>query len=141
MVEGLDHVHVEVSDRAAAAAWYGRVLGLVPDGRLAAWAEHPDGPLILSTTNGMTTLSLFQRPVAPSRRDTTIALRTDRVGFDAFVARLPDLALRHRSGRTLVASDVVDHDLSLSIYFVDPDANPLELTTYEVGRGLREAAA
>jgi hypothetical protein len=31
------------------------------------------------------------------------------------------------------AADVVDHDLSFSVYFTDPYGNRLELTTYDHG--------
>jgi len=36
-VAGIDHVHIYVRDRAAAARWYGAVLGLRRDRRFAAW--------------------------------------------------------------------------------------------------------
>lgn len=131
-VERVDHVHVEVSDRDTAALWYGDVLGLRRDPALAVWAEHPSGPLILCAGDGRPALALFRRdPAAPSR-DSTVAFRIDGEGFRAFLERLPALGLVSRSGEPVSAAEVVDHGLARSLYFVDPDANPIEVTTYDV---------
>lgn len=128
---GLDHVHMEVADRDAAAAWYARVLGLRPASRFAAWAEHPMGPLMLETTSGAACLALFARDPAAPVRDTTVALRTDGASFLAFRDRLPDLRLSDRDGGIVDAARVVEHWFAWSIYFTDPDGNRLELTTYD----------
>lgn len=44
----IDHVELFVPDRQAAAAWYERVLGLVPVPKATQWAEDPEGPLMIS---------------------------------------------------------------------------------------------
>lgn len=129
---GIDHVHVEVADKATAISWYERVLGLTPHPEFAVWAEDPSGPTILVSEQGEPTLSLFQRDPVPHSRDATIAFRIGRAGFDAFLRKLEGLGLRDRNGDPVRAGAVVDHDLSLSLYFCDPDGNRLELTTYEV---------
>ena len=136
-VEGIDHVHLEVADRDAAALWYARVLGLWRDARLASWAEDPMGPLILSTAGGSPALALFAREAVPPSRDATIAFRMSGEAFVAFLDRLPDLALPGRAGRILAREDVVDHGQSWSLYFPDPDGNRIEVTTYD----RREVAA
>ena len=46
-VQRIDHVHVEVSDRAISADWYEHVLGLTRHPDLASWADDPMGPLVL----------------------------------------------------------------------------------------------
>ena len=130
-IAGLDHVHMEVRDREAAADWYGSVLGLVPHKELSVWSDDPMGPLILATPAGAPTLSLFARECATPSRDATVALRVSGEGFLSFIRRLPIEGVATRAGQALQATDVVDHDLSWSIYFSDPDGNALELTSYD----------
>lgn len=119
-VGGIDHVHVFVADRSAAVDWYERVLGMTPVADLAFWA--PDGgPLTLTDAAGTVHLALFERPPAPCR--STIALRADAVSF---------LGWRAHLARTLGTTlEPVDHQVSWSLYFIDPDGNPFEITTYD----------
>ena len=137
-VTRIDHVHVEVSDRDAAAAWYERVLGLKKHEDFLSWTEDPMGPLILQSSDGFPSVSLFARNFKKVSRDSTIAFRIDGDSFVEFVSALGSLQLETREGRQLTSKDVVDHALSWSIYFVDPDQNRIELTTYdyEVVRGV-----
>ncbi|MEM8592529.1 MAG: hypothetical protein AAGF13_08380 [Pseudomonadota bacterium] len=130
-VLGLDHVHLEVRDRAQAAEWFGRVLGLVPHAPFALWAKDPLGPLILATPAGAPTLSLFEREALPPTRDATVALRVNGKGFLTFLERLKELDLKHSDGDRLTRQHVIDHEFSWSIYFVDPWDNRLEITTYD----------
>lgn len=131
-VQGIDHVEFFVPDQYEAAAWYQRVLGLeiLPD--YEHWAA--DGPLMISSDGGRTMLALFQgepkreRPTAGFHR---VAFRVDAAGFLDFLSRLDELALANRDGGRLRADEVVDHDKSWSIYFVDPYGHLLEVTTYE----------
>ncbi len=129
----IDHVHVEVTDRYKAAEWYRKVLGLVPHDELAAWAEDPMGPLILKAADGAPALSLFQRGCAAMTRDATIAFKVSGDDFLNFCHALDGWELKDPTGKVLSAKDVVDHDLSWSIYFVDPDQNRFEVTTYDYG--------
>ena len=129
-VEGLDHVHVAVRDRQDAAAWYGRVLGLVPAPEHAGWARDPQGPLFLATPEGAHCLALFRRE-PETAGDHTVAFRTDGVAFARFRDSLGRLGLRDRRGEQVGPGDVVDHAGAVSLYFCDPDGNRLELTTYD----------
>ncbi|MEJ6389636.1 VOC family protein [Gymnodinialimonas ulvae] len=132
-VDRIDHVHIEVRDRDAAADWYARALGLSRDPHLAAWADDPMGPLILSAGDGAPALSLFARDCAAPTRDATIAFRVSGSAFGTFVESLPRADIVGRDGTRLTAADCVDHGLSHSLYFTDPDGNRIELTTYDLG--------
>src|SRR5205085_10902330 len=120
-LERVDHVHVFVADRAAAERWYARVLGLERIDTLAFWA--PDGgPLTLGNASGSIHLALFERPAAGKCRS-TIALATSAEGLLDWQRRL--------AAELGQAPARVDHQVSWSIYFEDPDGNPFEITTYD----------
>lgn len=130
-VSRIDHVHLEVSDRETAANWYKRVLGLTKHPDLATWADDPMGPLILEAGDGQPALSLFARDFKDASRDATIAFRLDGNGFLDFCSALGILDLRNRLGEQVTRANIVDHEVSWSIYFLDPDQNRLEVTTYD----------
>jgi catechol 2,3-dioxygenase-like lactoylglutathione lyase family enzyme len=131
-VKGLDHVHIYVADRAKAAEWYSRVLGLEPASELSEWAIDPEGPLFLSTREGHHCLALVQGNIEHNRSgDHTVAFTVSARDFIAFMNELNDLHLVDRDGSNVSRNDVADHDLSWSIYFLDPDGNRFELTSYE----------
>ena len=121
-LSGVDHLHVYVQDRAAAERWYADALGLRRVEALARWAVD-GGPLTLADADDRVHLALFERPPQPNRA--TIALGTDAAGF---------IAWRRRLARRLgEAPRAVDHEVSWSIYFSDPDGNPYEITCYQHG--------
>lgn len=130
-VERLDHVHIEVTDRDVAANWYAQVLGLVPHEGLSHWAADPRGPLILATGDGEPVLSLFAGAGAAPGRDNTVAFRVSGTVFLTFLDELDARSLTNRFGNRVSRDQVLDHEVSWSIYFVDPDGNRLELTTYD----------
>ena len=131
-VKRLDHVHIHVADREAAAEWYGRVLGLQPDSELRQWASDPDGPLLLSTREGNHCLALFQRNIEDNRTgDHTVAFDVSASDFIAFVNVMDGLLLVDRDGSKVSRTEIADHQLSWSIYFLDPDSNRIELTSYD----------
>jgi catechol-2,3-dioxygenase len=120
-LSGVDHVHVLVRDRAAATAWYRDVLGLSPVPALAVW-QADGGPLTLADASDQLHIALFERTPAPGNKS-VIALGAAAPAFVQWrdhLARVLDRAI-----------EVVDHDLSLSLYFSDPDGNPWEITTYQ----------
>lgn len=119
-LDDIDHIHVDVADREAAQRWYAEVLGLLPVDHLKSWATD-GGPLTLGNANGAIHIALFERP-AQSRRS-TIALSC---GAAAFVEWQ-----RHLSATFGKPVAPVDHALSWSLYFSDPDGNPYEITSYE----------
>ena len=127
-----DHVHLLVTEREAAAAWYERVLGFE---RLEA-SEDPYGPLTISADGGRTSLALFTSRVAaePNR---VVALRLDAQGFVTFAARLLEVEIPSTNRVRLRPEDVVDHGDVLSFYLADPDGNGYEMATYEVDEARR----
>src|SRR5437588_9201517 len=118
----LDHVHIRVPDRAAAAAWYAEHLGFEPVERFHFWASAIDGgPLQISADGGNTTLALFEasdgHPMIPQR--TGVAFSVDAGDFRPFARSLP-CGIDSPVGRPLVASDVIDLDQCWAYALVYP---------------------
>ena len=119
-LDRIDHIHVQVADRARAERWYAEVLGLSRMAQLESWATG-GGPLTLANASGTIHLALFERAPEPSR--STVAFGVAAAEFVAWRRHLES-----RLGRSIEA---VDHQLAWSIYFADQDGNPYEITTYE----------
>jgi catechol 2,3-dioxygenase-like lactoylglutathione lyase family enzyme len=107
----IDHVSLNVSDRAESLRWYDKVLGT---GRTDA--EAPPGEPIFLGPDGAQVALFADR--APALRH--VALLTDRVGYDEALANLRALGVEH---------ELVPHTTRDSIYFADPDGHVLEVTT------------
>ena len=120
LVRSVDHIHVFVADRPAAERWYERVLGFKRIKKFEFWAAA-GGPLTIQNPEGTVHIALFERPTQKCR--STIALG---VGAQEFVTWKA-----HLTGMLDQPPTVEDHDLSMSLYFQDPDGNPYEITTYE----------
>ncbi|WP_280154131.1 VOC family protein [Piscinibacter sp. XHJ-5] len=117
---GFDHIHVFVTDRAAAEAWYASVMGLARTPELEFWTED-GGPLTLQDPGNTVHIALFERPHQKNRA--TVALRVSAQAFAEW--------RRHLASFPEVGVSLQDHAVSLSLYFSDPDGNPYEITTYE----------
>lgn len=121
-VQRIDHVEVFVRDIAAAARWYAEVLGLE---EVCRWDPEP-----VMIGAGDTKLALFlaeaPAPAAgkqpPALRWHRVAWRTNPSGFEAAQEHLRRLGVPFEGP--------LDHRLSRSLYFHDPDGHPLEITTY-----------
>lgn len=118
-LNGIDHIHVYVRDRAKAERWYGDVLGFTRVAALERWAT-PTGPLTLKDEGDTLHLALFER--ADHEGSTAIAFATDAQGFLGWKETL------ERKGLSL---RIADHELAYSLYFHDLDNNMHEITTYE----------
>jgi catechol 2,3-dioxygenase-like lactoylglutathione lyase family enzyme len=132
----LDHVHIRVPNRAAAAAWYARHLGFEPVEQFRFWAEgFEGGPLQISADGGATTLALFEasdgHPMVPNV--TGVAFSVDVDTFVVFARSLPG-EIQSPEGRPLRADDVVDFDLCWAFNFMDPWGNLYELNCYDYDR-------
>ncbi len=128
-VEQIDHIHVYVSERYQAAEWYQRVLGLEIVKEHEDWAVA-GGPLTISSDGGSTSVALFDRTYNVKNRS-TIAYRVSGEGFLEFLGRLTELRVKNDYQVNVTQNDVVDHDSSFSVYFNDPDQNPIEITSYD----------
>jgi catechol-2,3-dioxygenase len=117
---GFDHIHVFVQDRAAAEAWYAKVMGLTRTPELEFWADD-SGPLTLQDPGNTVHIALFERAHQENRA--TVALRVSAEGFAQWRIHLASFAE--------VSVSVEDHAVALSLYFSDPYGNPYEITTYE----------
>lgn len=119
-LKNIDHIHVYVLDRAAAEAWYAQVLGFSRVQDLEFWAPN-GGPLTIQNGSGSIHIALFEREQRECR--STIAFSASATEFLAWQSHLTS-GLGHEV-------DAVDHDVSWSLYFQDPDGNPYEITSYE----------
>lgn len=129
-VAALDHVHIYVADPKAAAAWYRRVLGLEVMPSSGDGTPGSRRPLYMATPKGQYCASIFVgRP--PSDGDHTTAFRVPGRVFIQFGANLHTIGVAARDGTLLEARQADDHGLAFSYYFLDPDGNHLELTTYD----------
>lgn len=127
-VDRIDHVEVFVRDLDAAARWYCEVLGLEEERR---W--NPE-PVMIGV--GGTKLALFQAKPGttsllrdPQGRENKsprwrrVAWQVDAAGFEA--------AQSHLQSQKVSYEGPIQHGPQVrSIYFEDPDGNPLEITTY-----------
>ncbi|MDX1517048.1 MAG: VOC family protein [Woeseiaceae bacterium] len=118
-LNGIDHVHINVSDRTAAEAWYQSVLGFSRVVALLEFAEGA-GPLTVADADGRIHLALFESDDGP--RTSAIAFGSDGAGFLQWKSHLEAHGLELR---------IADHRLSYSLYFTDPWGNYHEITTYE----------
>lgn len=130
----IDHVELFVPDRREAARWYEETLGLAVLSQHEHWAEHPQGPLMVSSDGGGTMLALFTgepqggRPTAGFHR---VAFRVDGPGFFQFQERARRHPVRDEAGNEVRDLQPRDHGKAFSFYFCDPWGHRLEVTTYD----------
>ena len=123
ITQRIDHVEVLVKDLEASARWYRDVLGLEEVGR---WEPEP-----IMIAVGGTKLALFRATEAGHNANPQGAgrARWHRVAFLTDEAGFAD-AQEHLSSLGIPFRGPIDHEVSWSVYFQDPDGNPLEITYY-----------
>ena len=92
------------------------------------------GPLTIQNMEGTVHIALFER--RPTENHSTVALQ---VNADEYLSWG-----RHLAQELDEPPKSEDHEVSLSLYFKDPDGNPYEITTYEhtaVRRAINVSAA
>lgn len=115
----LDHVSLNVTDRARSIAWYRDVLGLPQLNQPA----DDDEPVFLGKPGLQFGLFQAQRQ-SPAREPESSGLRHVALVVD-------DLeSAQERLREHGVPFRYADHGNALSVYFRDPDDHVLELTTY-----------
>ena len=120
VLDRIDHVHVYVADREASERWYESVLGFIRIPELAFWSPE-GGPLTIGNPSGSVHIALFERPAEKCR--STVAFGASATEFLTWITYLQKVLDR--------PMQAVDHEVSWSLYFSDPDANPFEITSYE----------
>lgn len=132
----LDHVHIRVPNREAAARWYAEHFGFEAVERFDFWATaFEGGPLQISADGGQTMLALFEasegHPMIPQR--TGVAFSLDAEDFMVFARSLPG-EISSPSGLPLQIGDIVDFDMCWAYNLTDPWGNQYELNCYDYAR-------
>ena len=125
-IKKIDHIHLNVKDRSVSEEWYKKVFGFERTESLAFWAEG-DGPLTIQNKSGSVHLALF---ASADSQKTTIAFSVSALDLL--------LCINHLSSLDIIVKPV-DHQVSWSVYFSDPDGNPFEVTTYDYQEFLQHA--
>ena len=93
---------------------------------------------MMTADESYTKLALFQGDPAgsgPVKGHRAVAFRTDGRSFLRFLDYAHRVPVHGDDGEAVPAGarpEVVDHGISVSVYFRDPWGNPYEVTTYEV---------
>ena len=123
-VSQIDHVHVYVADRRAAARWYADVLGLEVCHEIEG--EDDGVPLVFRATAATPASRSSNAPDASPRAD-----RRFRVARGLPRIPRPSRSLRVEGGTGGRSPFRLVAPTTVLLYFNDPDGNPYELTTYD----------
>jgi catechol-2,3-dioxygenase len=122
-LDRLDHVSLNVRDRAASIAWYRDTLGLEQQNPPGA----DDWPVFMGELGSC--VALFQAEVeSPERASESTGLRHLAFAVGKLDLERAQVHLHERG----VAFRFENHGSSHSIYLADPDGNVVELTSYEL---------
>ncbi|MEO1575709.1 MAG: VOC family protein, partial [Pseudomonadota bacterium] len=113
-------IHVYVSSRREAAAWYHTHLGLSVAEAFEFWADDPGGPLTLRDASDRIHLALFRRT---ETKPVSLAFGANAQEYLAWRTHVRERGLAVREA---------DHRLCRSIYVEDPWDNQWEITCYDM---------
>jgi catechol-2,3-dioxygenase len=122
-VQRLDHVSLNVGNRARSIAWYRDVLGLAP----GSVPLQDDWPVFMGEFGACIGLFQASSAVGGARAYESVGLR--HVAF--MVGKTELERARLHFAESGVEFRFEDHGDSHSVYLTDPDGNVIELTTYE----------
>ncbi len=139
-IKRIAHVVLYVSDPEASAAWYQDVLGM------KAVARVGDGPykggVFLSFGQSDHDIALFKaEPGASKGRE------IEHVGLELNSSSIEDLrrVYAHFQAKNVNVHEILNHGVSVGIYFFDPDGHMLEvlhqMTPHDGGAAIAELSA
>ena len=121
-VNRIAHIVLYVADPEASARWYGEVLGMHITARVA------DGPykggIFLSFGESDHDIALF-----PGAKGATQGREFEHIGLQLASHSVDDLrrAYGHLLAHEVRIAEILDHGVSIGIYFYDPDGHMLEV--------------
>ena len=129
----VDHIHRYVSDKFEAAKWYERVFGFqVVDKLLPNAKKYPKAPLDIANADNSVMFALFSTDRPELMGSTaSIAMRVTPNDFVHMMENTPELNVIDRGDSPLTNDDIIHHDATgdMSVYFVDPWGNSIEIIT------------
>ena len=129
-IDAVDHIELYVKDQTKSVKWYDKIFGFKVIKELEFWSENEDGPLFVGNKENSIKLALFKGTRTNNGSIRRIAFRISGTGFLLFLDCLKDFPI-FSFGKKITKDNVVDHEISYSIYFNDLDGNKLELTSYD----------
>jgi catechol 2,3-dioxygenase-like lactoylglutathione lyase family enzyme len=136
-VRRIAHIVLYVSDPEASAHWYCDVLGMSVSARVG---EGPyEGGIFLTFGESDHDLALF-----PAGERPPTGKEFEHIGLQLASVSLEDLrrAYGHLLKNDVKIAEILDHGVSIGIYFYDPDGHMLEvfhqITTHAGGQAIAE---
>ena len=120
-LNGVDHIHLYVTDKKQALDWYQKHLGFEVVETLRFW-DGKNGPLVIEDKSKSVHLALFEREVFEPL--TSVAFGSTGEDFIGWKEYFESQGIKLR---------VADHTISWSLYFEDPFGHNHEITTNDHG--------
>ena len=118
-LRGVDHIHLYVTDKQQALAWYQKHLGFEVVESLRFW-DGKNGPLVIEDKSKSVHLALFEREEFEPL--TSVAFGASGEDFIEWKKYFESQGIDLR---------VANHTVSWSLYFEDPFGHNHEITTHD----------